>query len=215
MSFASPLELATYFNGTTDITDLSAEWIAQAQILLDMISADIESAAGVSIEEGSGTVVLPGTWSRDLLLPAGPIRAVSSVSLNGQLLDASGYYWNELAIIRRGVGPFDLDHDHEDRPEQGARGRSGRGWGGPAAAVAVAWDFGFVEVPAFVKSLTLRIAGRTFGNVANVTQESLAIYSVTYGKSTADSGSHVSDAERKRLRHALNRTGGTITAGGL
>lgn len=61
----------------------------------------------------------------------------------------------------------------------------------------------------------LRIAARTFGNVGQITQETLAVYSVSYGASTnTNDGSHVTKAERKRLRKMLNRTGGTITATG-
>lgn len=217
-TFVSPLELAQYFNGTTDLADLSPEWIAQAEILLEMISADVEAAAGVPIEASSRTVLLAGTWSRDLDLPAGPISAVSAVTVNGIALDASGYYWNDRSLLRRGSNALGLDDDADyfDRPEQGARSRSGDGWGGPASTVAVELTGGFAApVPDFVRSLVLRIAARTFGNVGQVTQETLAIYSVSYGASTnTNDGSHVTNAERKRLRKMLNRTGGTITVGG-
>lgn len=217
-TFVSPLELATYFNGTTDLADLTPEWIAQAQILLEMISADVEAAAGIPIDAGSGTVLLAGTWSRDLQLPAGPIRAVSAVTVNGSPIPSAGWYFNDRSLLRRGVTSLDLDSDSDDDddPEQGAARRSGGTWGGPAATVAVEVSWGFdAPVPDFIRSLVFRIAARTFGNVAQVTQESLAVYSVSYGASTnTNDGSHVTRAERKRLRKMLNRTGGTISAGG-
>lgn len=216
-SFVSPLELATYYNGTTDQADLTAEWIAQATILLDMISADVEAAAGVPIAAAAGTVLLPGTWSRDLELPAGPIRDVTAVTVNGITLDASEWYWNDRALLRRGQNALDLLDPGADWPNepQGAQWRSGRSWSGPAATVAVTYSWGFVAVPEIIRALVLRIAARTFGNVQQVTQETLAVYSVSYGASTnTNDGSHVTTAERRRLRRALHHTGGTILAAG-
>lgn len=219
VQFVSALELATYFNGTTDLAELTPEWIAQADLLLQMISADVEAAAGVPIEAGSVTVLLAGTWSRDLELPAGPIASVSAVTVNGISVEPAGYYWNDRALLRRGMHAADvLDDDADDWPSsgQGASSRAGRGWGGPAATVAAELTVGFAApVPDFVRSLVLRIAARTFGNVGQITQETLAVYSVSYGASTnTNDGSHVTKAERKRLRKMLNRTGGTITATG-
>lgn len=217
-TIVSPLELAGYFNGTTDLGDLTPEWIAQATILLEQISADIEAAAGVPIELGSGTVLVPGTWSRDLDLPAGPIRDVTAVAINGVTLDTSSWWYNERATIRRGVNAASLlteDLDTDDRHQQGAHHRPGLSWGGPTSTVAVELGWGFEEVPGFLRSLALRIAGRTFGNVGQITQETLAVYSVSYGASTnTNDGSHVTNSERRRLRKLLNRTGGTITATG-
>lgn len=211
------LELATYFNGTTVEADLTDEWIAQANILLQMIAADVEAAAGVPLDAETGTRLLAGTWSRDLPLPVGPVRDVSAVTVNGLALAASSFYWNDRTIIRRGVNAVDDGDVVADYPEdaQGARSRTGLHWSGPFATVRVTLAWGFVAIPDWLKSLELRIAARTFGNPANVTQESLAVYSVTYGQSRSDDGSHVTKAERRRLRQMLNRTAGTFQTAGL
>lgn len=217
VQFVTALELATYFNGTTDLDELDPAWIAQANILLQMISADIETAAGVPIEAGDGTAVLAGSWSRDLELPAGPVRNVSAVTVNGFALSSAEWYWNDRSLLRRGANALDLIDDEYagEQPSQGAQWRSGRSWSGPSATVVVEFGWGFTTVPDFVKSLGLRIAARTFGNVGQVTQESLAIYSVSYGQSAnVNDGSHVTNNERKRLRKVLNRTGGTIAVAG-
>ena len=214
--FATALEAATYLNGTTDLGDLAPEWVAQANMLLEMISADIEADAGVPIEAGTSTLVLAGSWSRDLELPVGPIRNVSAVTVNGQPQDAASYWWNDRSLLRRGSSPL-TDDDDGDWPHtpQGAQSRDGVYWSGPASTVLAEVEFGFDQVPDFVKSLTLRVFGRTIGNTGNVTQESLAVYSVTYGKSTADQGSHLTEKERRRLRQLLNRAGGTIQPAAL
>lgn len=199
--FATALDLATLYNGTTDLDELEPEWIAQADALLVVISDDIEAAAGITIDAGDGIALLAGTWSRDLDLPAGPVRDITAVTVNGTGLASSEYFHNARSVIRRGMMAGDEIDDG-----------SGRNWGGPGSTVAVAYGWGFETVPGFVRSLALRIAARTIGNVAQVTQESLAIYSVSYGASTnTNDGSHVTNAERKRLRHLLNRTGGTVT----
>lgn len=217
--FVSALELATYFNGTTDVDDLTPEWIAQANLLLEMISADVESAAGFPIDAGSGTALLPGTWSRDLDLGRGNIREVTSITLNGVLVSATDWYWNDRNLVRRGA-EFGFEGDYEADWSalgmQGAGWRSGAHWGGPASTVAAELSWGFVTVPDIVKSLVLRIAGRTFGNVGAITQESLGVYSVGYGQSSnVNDGSHVTANERNRLRRALGGTiSGTATIGG-
>lgn len=217
--FATALELATLLNGTTDEADLSPEWIAQANLLLELISDDVESAGGVRIEAATVTVLLGGSWSRDLELPAGPVRSVDSVALDGFAMDPSGYTWNSRSLLRRGAGSSINSASAGDAYPgslQGAGHRSGLSWGGPGSTVEVVYGPGFDDVPGFVRSLVLRIAARSFGNVGNVTQESLAVYSVTYGKSTTDDGSSfVTESERRRLRHALGaRSAGTFDTAG-
>lgn len=221
MAYVSALELGTYLRGVVDVDELDAEWIAQAEILLEMISADVEEAAGVPIEAGSGTVLLPGTWSRDLQLPAGPVRSISSVSINGNALSAGEYVWNDRSLLRRASGDGVSSLSEEDLSVEwsmfglgGASWRSGHHWGGPASTIRLNYSWGFDEVPGVVRALTLRIAARTIGNVPDVTQESLASYSVTYSSSARFSGSHVSDGERRRLRRMFGSSGGTITVGG-
>lgn len=221
MAYVSALELATYLRGVTDLGDMDAEWIAQAELLLDMISADVEEAAGVPIEAGSGTVLLPGTWSRDLRLPGGPVRSISTIAVNGETLSPAEYEWNDRDLVRRSSGGIsslseeDLSIEWSMFGTGGASWRAGHHWGGPASTIRVAYSWGFDDVPGVVRALTLRIAARTIGNVSEVTQESLANYSVTYSSSARFSGSHVSDGERRRLRRMFGAgTAGTFTVEG-
>lgn len=210
--FATAAELAVLLG--MDPAGLTDEWIAQADLFLQIITADIEDAAGVALEAGTGTVLLAGSWSRDLELPAGPVRSVSAVTVNGTAIDAGAYYWNGRNLIRRGSTPLDDDGDYPENATSGAQWRSGLSWAGPAATVRVTYEWGFVAIPTVLKGLALRIAARVIGNAADVTQESLAIYSVTYPTS-AKFGSTVSTAERGRLRRMFGaRIGGTITVAG-
>lgn len=214
--FVSALELATYANGTTELGDLSAEWIAQANLLLELISADVEAAAGVPIDAGTRTLLLPGTWSRDLDLPPN-VRDVTAVAVNGTTIPADGWSWNGRQTLRLGA-TFTADEaeaaEDDDDELGGAEERSGLGWGGPESTVAVEVAEGFETVPTIVRSLVFRVAARTIGNISQLTQETLGIYSASFGPASS-SGSHVTDAERRRLRLALaRRTAGTIGARG-
>lgn len=206
--FAEAQDLRTLLDGTTlDETD-DAEWIAQVELLLDLISADIQTAARNRIIRETRTVKLAGTWSADLELPARPVVSVDSVTLNGNPLAAGSFTWNERALLRSSIpsianlGPTELD------PYDGAH------WGGPASTVEVVYAVGYeaADVPVSVKALALRVASRTLDNLGGVSQESLGPYSVSYGNVLDAGGSYLTDKERKLLRRRFSTTAGTNRA---
>lgn len=206
-AFASPQELRTYLDGSTLDEDADAEWIAQATLLISLVSADIQSAARNRLIEGTVTAKLAGVWSEYLELPRRPILSVDAVSVNGQAISAGGYSWNERSLIRGGARIANYD-------------ASGTRWGGPAATVEVTYDYGYeaAEVPELVKSLTLRAAARSMQNPTGVAQESLGPWSVSFGSSSqrmAENGSHLTEAEVKMLRRKFSRTAGSQFAGSL
>lgn len=210
-TFLSALELARYLNGTTDPTTLDPAWVAQAGSLIEAISDDIEFDGGVRIEAGAGTVVLAGTYSRDLILPAGAVRAVSTVIVDGTEIAAGGWYWNNRSLIRRGWWPTlgETDDGYDTGRRQGAHGRDGYPWGSPASTIVVDMEWGFTAVPPFVKALTKRVAARTIGNLDDTSQESLGAYSVSH-RATGGAGSHLRPDEVLRLRKALIGITGTV-----
>lgn len=213
-AFATAQELRTYLDGSTLATSpgVDDEWIAQAEMILDMIGADIQSAARNRIIEGTTTAKLPGTWSRDLELPRRPIVSITSAEINGVVLAATGYEWNERSILRRwrfALGA--LEESEPPTPHDGAH------WGGPGSTVTVVYSHGYSAetVPDEVKSLSLRVASRTIQNAGGVTQETLGPYSVSYGNVLAAGGTHLTDKEVRTLRRRFGRTTGTQTAGSL
>lgn len=210
-SFATPQDLRTLMTGETLDDEVDAEWIAQAEALLELVSADIQTAARNRIAAGEETALLAGTWNRDLELPRRPVVSVSSVVLNGATISDVEYEWNDRQLLRRyhDFGRY-YDADHL-APSDGAH------WGGPASTVAVTYAYGYAadEVPTFVRSLTLRAAARNIGNAAQITQESLGPYSVTYGARATEAGSYLTDREVRMLRRRFSRTGGTIPARSL
>lgn len=222
-TFATPLELSQYLTGNpATVGELDAAFTRQATILLELISADIEQVAGIGFDFGTGTELIAGTWSRDLEIPRRPVRSVTSVAINGITVSSADFVWNERGLIRKG-GASLTDLDEFDRFEdwtrygmQGASWRSGGHWGGPASTVALEYAWGSDDVPPFLRSMALRTAARIIGNPHNLTQESLAVYSATYAATADDkSGSHLRDADRRRLKKLYSRTSGTGYLGGL
>lgn len=215
-TFATPQELRTLIDGTTLDDDADAEWIAQATLLLEMISGDMQTAARNRIIRTTVTARLAGTWSGDLELPTRPVVSVTSVALNGTPLAGGSFTWNERAVIRSSVptignlGPVELV------PGDGAH------WGGPVSTVEVVYVAGYTPetVPDWVKAMTLRVAARSIDNVADVTQVSLGPFSESYGSRnggrTAEAGGvFLTAAERKLLRSRFSRTAGTHRTGSL
>lgn len=221
-TFATPLELSQYLTGNpAAVGDLDPAFVRQATLFLECIADDIEAVCGVNFAFGTGTQLLPGTWSRDLDLPRGPITAVTSVSLNGIGVAAGAYIWNQRSLLRAGAAnltdldEFDMPEDWNSYGMQGATWRAGGHWGGPASTVAVTYAWGSDPALGMLRSMTLRTAARVIGNPANLTQESLAVYSASYGATGDDgSGSHLRAGDRLRLRKKFNRTLGTIDTGG-
>jgi len=211
MMFATAQELRTYLTGETLNPETDFEWTAQAEFLLELVSADIQTAARNRIIAGTSTAKLAGSWSRDLLLPYRPVVSVTSVGLNGQALAAGYYEWNERSLIRSGgfAGIQGLD---PLAPGDGAH------WGGPASTVDVVYLYGYSAetVPLMVKSLALRIAARVIEQPGGgISQESLGPYSVSYRNTLDAGGSHVSVHEARMLRRRFSVTAGTIAAGSL
>lgn len=215
-AFATPQDLRSYLDGQTledpgdpaiDATGAEAEWVRQATLLLDLVSADIRAAARSSIVQGeeSETVTLRGTWSRFLELPGRPVQSVDAVVLNTVPVSSVGFRWNSLGLVRRGAGEF-------DEPADGVAG--GLHWGGPDSSVDVTWSYGFAATPDWVRSMTLRVAARTIVNPAGLSQQSMAGYAESYGRTFDSGGSHLSPAEMRVLRQRFSKTGGSFIARG-
>lgn len=196
--FATALQLSTYLTGEpATVEELDPAFVRQAELLIRLVSADIQSAAGATIEAGTGTVFLDGSFGEALELPQRPVRSVSAVTVNGYLLAPTAYTWDGRQILRRGS----ID------PEQFA-GELAH-WGGPRSVIGVEYAWGSDAVPDRILSLTLRATARVLGNPTELRQETLGIYSASYADLTKD-GSHILRSERDWLRRAYNRTAGTI-----
>lgn len=214
MAFATADELLVFLGREDPWSDAE---LAQVEQLLDLVTAEIQAEIGQTIEDGTTTVSLAGSWSRDLELPERPITAVTSVSLNGSVLPTGSWDWNGLRTIRYGVTFEGTTGDWIDVdviPYHGATWfDSGLRWGGPTSVISVTYTHGGT-VPNDLKLITLRVAARSMASPSgDIRSEALGAYSVTYAAGTATDGPLLTGPERKGLRKRYSITGGTITAG--
>lgn len=211
--FATALQLSQYLTGNPETVDeLDPAFVRQAEIMLEMVSADVQSAAGATIEAGTGTVYLDGVYGQFLELPQRPVQSVASVSVNGQALAATAYTFEGGQLLRRGPAALLDDVDDDLATFGGALPAFDRShWGGPSARITVVYSWGSETLPVWIQGLTLRATARVIGNPSDLSQETLGIYSSSYRDRTAD-GSHILKTERDRLRRAFNRTAGSFRA---
>lgn len=208
-TLATPDQLSIYLGRgplPRGVDGLDQAEVEQWTLLLELVSGDVVQACGRDIAAGTGTVKLAGTHSRDLLLPQAPVTSVTSVAVNGVALGSGEWTWNERGTLRRGSASWDPDD---------AGALDGFTWGGPTSTVEVTYAWGFETIPTWAKAATLRACARIIGNPGQVTQETLGVYSATYGDRTKD-GSHITDAERKYLRRCAGvPSAGTFRQEGL
>lgn len=124
---------------------------ARANLLLELASGVVQEycdAVGL-IRVNDDEISLAGNWTRQLVLPLGPVHDVIAVSIDGVALASSEY-------VRAG------DRLH------------GR-WGGNRATVLVTYSHGLEIPPASAKAAALRMAGDVLANPHGFTSETLEI----------------------------------------
>ena len=208
-TFATAALLQAFMNRT-----FTAGETTQAELILDLVSAEIEAETGQTFESATATDLLAGTWSRDLELPKRPVTAVTTVKVNDVALGAGEFEFNDRNLIRRAstfTGNFDslneaeYGGDYTDEA-QGARHENGSHWGGPASTITVTYTHGYATVPDDIRLMVLRAAARQLNNPVGVRQEALGAYSVTYPEVGAGSGGTVlNSTERSELRRRYSR----------
>lgn len=109
--------------------------------LLDSVSDAVRDAAGSPISLSEVTISREGTWDQDLLLPMGPIREVTEVLLDDEL-----------------VGDWKL--------RAGRLWRS-QGWGDSRSDVTVTYLWGVDRVPADIVKLVATLVAAGINEVAN------------------------------------------------
>lgn len=215
MTFADRAELAVY-QGKPPFDPVKG---AQADLVLELVTAAIISEAGQSIELATTTAALAGTWDRDLELPERPVVSVASVTVNGlALVQNSDYFFNPGGFrIRRGA-PFapsqsgdwygDDDVDDYDLAMQGdqlegALGAVPMTWGGPTSVVNVEYTHGRDPIPNLARLVCLAAADRFLSSPTGVVQESLGPYAATYA--SPHGTLELSPAEIKLVRRAFRQ----------
>lgn len=132
-----------------------------AQQALDVASDTIRSYCGHSISQIlNDTVVLDGTGTNTLLLPAAPVNGIDSIEVNGEALESTDYKYSKKGWVRR------VD---------------GLKFPTTPGSIEVIYNHGYTTIPKDIVGVVLSFASRALDGSANVKQETIGSYSVTYG----------------------------------
>lgn len=135
MGFCSIDDINTFL-GTTILPD-----DAQALLAIDEATAVIQNYCNQKIEQVSDdTIQLDGTGSTKLFLPELPVVSITSVEVDGVLLDPTYYALAENGVLWRKYGVWTV----------GARN------------IKIAYTHGYVSIPEDVKGVCYRSASRLY-----------------------------------------------------
>lgn len=128
-------------------------------------------------------------------LPERPVVEVSSITLNGETLDAGGYYVENNYLNRVGTG-------------QNTFGAFG-GFGSPTDTLVITYTHGYEDVPDAVKAICLNIAARAWVNPGAVVAQSIGSVQTTFSVAPV-AGMELMDSERQALTRALGTGVGSV-----
>ncbi|GGV80480.1 hypothetical protein [Streptomyces thermoviolaceus] len=183
--WATPEDLRLHLRLDTIDTAQAAALISAAETL---IRAELQQTIDPVTDD---ELAMVGTGRRLLSLPEMPVTKVTSVTLDGQVLqEGTDYRWNRYGILTR-LG------------EPTWRGRLAACW--PLDAdITVVYDHGYAPVPAVLKQVCLQVAARGWVSAVPVLSESIGDYSVTYPRDIRTglpiSGQTLTDYEKTLLQ---------------
>lgn len=134
MAFATVVELKHHVQHDVDPT--------RAEQLLELVSSAVADAVGTDIAAATHTDTIDGTGAPTVTLPQWPVTAVTSVTVDGDLLDDDGWSWSDAGVLER----------------------TGGCWPDKRRAVVVVYDAGFDPVPDGVKLVVLKATARMLAN---------------------------------------------------
>jgi len=176
--------------------EFTADEHVRAQRLLCMATAEIqrESKQTISLVEGD-VLTIRGTNASRFRLPQRPVGAVTSVSVDGVVLDPDSYYLSGDELVRATWG-----HSFGSPL-----------FGYPTQELVVTYDHGYAadEVPGEVVAICLEVAARVWVNPGAVVSESIGSVQTNYSTSPV-SGLLLTADERLTLSRVLGRSLGQV-----
>src|SRR5688500_8629908 len=99
--FATAADLAKYLQTTFDATQTT-----NAELLLDLVSAEIQAYTGQTISAVTNeAITLDGTTGEYLFLPQLPVNGVDSITVAGTTITSTDYHvYGDLGFVRRANG---------------------------------------------------------------------------------------------------------------
>jgi hypothetical protein len=127
---------------------------------LETASAFVEAYLDHAIElDEDDEIILDGSGTRVLLLPAWPVTDVASVEVDEEELEPDeDYSWSATGELRKLTGL----------------------WPATLRSVTVTYSHGYAQVPPAIVGVVASVAARLYDSPIAVKQESIGGYSVTY-----------------------------------
>lgn len=146
MAFTTGAEVASFLDRADD-----ADLVARADVVAELVTALMRSYTRQTITAvADDTAVVEGSALRRLVLGERPVTAVTSVSLDGEVV--TDHRWTR----------------------SGALWREG-GWGGPDREVEVTYSHGYSELPADLAGACLTASARMVSNPEQLSREEINI----------------------------------------
>jgi len=192
MGFCSVEDINTFL-GTTILPD-----DAQALLAIEEATAVIKNYCNQEIEQVSDdTILLDGTGSTKLFLPNLPVSSITSVTVDGVLLDPTYYALAENGVLWRKYGT----------------------WTVGACNIEITYTHGYAAIPEDVKGVCYRSASRLYQArlkaskvdfVGDVKSVSVGDYSISFGGGSGAAGESQGDVSAARTllmseKDVLNR----------
>ncbi len=154
MALATIADLSAVLRRTVDEEDTAA------LAALENASAFVEAYLGQAVElDEDDEVILDGSGTRVLLLPAWPVTEVASVEVDEEaLVEGEDFAWSATGELRKLTGL----------------------WPATLRSVSVTYSHGYSPVPAAIVGVVASLAARMYDSPIAVKQESIGGYSVTY-----------------------------------
>ena len=191
---ASIADVENLIGITTLSTDATAS--ARTEALLERAERTVlDDLPGFTLgETDDDTVTIDPDGDELLVLPYYPVRSVTSVTVDGTLLDADSYTVDTLGNLRRrytGVGNPHLNDGSTIR------------WPDRGVDIVVVYSYGYPAsaTPGAVRDVVTELAAGRIVNPSQVAQESLGDRSVSFGGAENPNADAMSASQRHRLRH--------------
>lgn len=154
MALATIADLSALLRRAIDEEDTSA------LAALETASAFVEAYLGQAVElDEDDAIILDGSGTRVLLLPAWPVTEVASVEVDEEeLVNGEDYSWSATGELRKLSGL----------------------WPATLRSVSVTYSHGYAQVPPAIVGVVASLAARLYDSPVSVKQESIGGYSVTY-----------------------------------
>lgn len=169
----------------------------RARELLELSSALIRREAGqhISLVEDD-VLTIRGTDTQRLRLPERPVGDVTSVTLDGTVIDALGYYVSGDELVRFGWGSTAFGSPL---------------FGYPSQELVITYTHGYAagDIPGEVVAICLEAVVRVWVNPGAVVSESIGSVQTTYSVSAVP-GLMLTEDERQALNRVLGRSIGQV-----